>query len=649
MSRLLFVMGTTVSVEARAVLTIMTLANKHDVAVKEQDVADLLLWGLRRAIFPSLEGVFDEQRWKDLENDLWQSVQVGNKEAIHLSQVWQRVSRLLDDTKSESRIMQAAEKALGGERGDTLEPPAVLPADALPVTLPVDAKDFFGATPSAPLLDDDDFMEVLPPPDNPLLDASMLSAEGREGTSKKGAQGNAPDALRDLQSQNEEQKRQLTRLAQQVKTTINSQRNVLKDLYQKYKTQFASKEAGVADTATQTVGPEQKWQGIIRDALVEGEFTGPLPACLLNVYPVQSSHTPQGQSVREWRSLDWKLLRELQKAVMEYGLNNPCVQNLIDVIFSQNVLTPFDVESLVSFILTPTQKLVFKDDWRKRVDLALIHNIDLRDDDPLRTATANMMLGQGEFANPNVQARLPARVLQQSQSLAAAALKTLPQLGNPVPPYAKIVQGPNEPFATYLDRLRAAIEKSPNLTPDARAAVGMDLAVQNANPVCRRILATLPRTAGLTEMIEACNRADLLMEQDKAYIYAKAYADALAVALKPLMAQPRQSARQRLGVCFLCGMKGHFRNTCPNNNAKKNVQPNRLSVMCNRCQKNGHLAKDCRSKYHKNGHLLTGQGDRKASALLEGAMTTNRSNLPWTPNNLGAWTGLLEPREGVLE
>ena len=287
--------------------------------------------------------------------------------------------------------------------------------------------------------------------------------------------------------------------------------------------------------------------------MIDGEFIGPLRAYPVSAYPVISSRNSQGQVVKKWHNFDWKLLRELQKAVMEYGLSNPFVQNLIDVIFSQMILTPFDTGSIVSLVLTPTQRLLFKDDWKKRVDITLLNNTDLQPDDPLRTATANMLLGQGEFANPQVQARLSGRVLQQSQALAAAALKAVPQIGKLNPPYAKIVQSPQEPFVSFLDRLQSAIEKSPNLTPEARSAVGLDLAVQNANPVCKLILSTLLRTAGLVDMTEACNRADLLVKQDKADIHAKAQATALAMALKPLVAAPTGGNRLRLGICFLCG------------------------------------------------------------------------------------------------
>lgn len=69
--------------------------------------------------------------------------------------------------------------------------------------------------------------------------------------------------------------------------------------------------------------------------------------------------------------------------------------------------------------------------------------------------------------------------------------------------------------------------------------------------------------AGLLEMIEACSRTDLLVEQDKAAVHAKAQASAFAAALKPLL-QAQKNPRQRLGVCFLCGQRGHFRDRCRN-------------------------------------------------------------------------------------
>lgn len=69
------------------------------------------------------------------------------------------------------------------------------------------------------------------------------------------------------------------------------------------------------------------------------------------------------------------------------------------------------------------------------------------------------------------------------------------------------------------------------MSPDVKTALGMQLAVENANPTCKRILQTLPRTATLGDMVEVCSGVGT-SEEKAIYL-----AEAMAVALKPLVQQ----------------------------------------------------------------------------------------------------------------
>lgn len=95
--------------------------------------------------------------------------------------------------------------------------------------------------------------------------------------------------------------------------------------------------------------PARWWQGIIWEALIEGEF-------IPQVFPVIAALGNPNQ--HQWVGLDWKLVREGQKAVMQYGLTNPYVQTFLDHIFTSGLMTPFDCRKLAEIFLKPTQRLL---------------------------------------------------------------------------------------------------------------------------------------------------------------------------------------------------------------------------------------------------------------------------------------------------
>lgn len=75
------------------------------------------------------------------------------------------------------------------------------------------------------------------------------------------------------------------------------------------------------------------------------------------------------------------------------------------------------------------------------------------------------------------------------------------------------------------------------------------------------------------------------------------------------------SPGQNIGLskaCFSCGPEGHFMSACPQkaagsslpNSASSAVSANLPRSLCPRCQRGYHWARDCRSKFHRNGTPL---------------------------------------------
>ncbi|OPJ69278.1 hypothetical protein AV530_012370 [Patagioenas fasciata monilis] len=257
----------------------------------------------------------------------------------------------------------------------------------------------------------------------------------------------------------------------------------------------------------------QRWQGVIRDTTIERIM---LPGSITAI-PVHIDNRGQ----RQWSPFDWKKVKQLQSAVMQYSMDNKHVMQLINSFFKGQVLTPTDIRALMELLLPPTGYLLFLDKWQRKVELAVLENVHLPADDPLQLASMDQLLGRRQYADGAAQAALHPRILQQTQVLALAAVKELSNIGNPVPPYSTIKQDPGEPYVKFVDHLKEAIDASPNLTSEAKAAVGKVLAMMNANTQCQQILADLGKTASLAEMVEACTQFILegLMPQ-RAYQHA---------------------------------------------------------------------------------------------------------------------------------
>ncbi|XP_030437834.1 endogenous retrovirus group K member 7 Gag polyprotein-like [Gopherus evgoodei] len=554
-------MGSALSAEEKTVHDfLLCTAEKQGEKIPSDALSQLLKWRQRRGFFITPSTVLDTAVWERVGSELWESVSHGDKEAPSLSQIWRKTKRVVETLAAEAEVQAAVNNIFQRKE----EPPCVLP---------VGAREFFGGeeaviplAPSAPEVD---------PSTVPLPQDSDESLEKMEAIN-----AGTVEFQEEIRRQGCQLQEMLNKLSQMVGEDHPPQSRTLKTLHEMsepglsnfqraYKTKPPDKTPPSGDVVTpcrrygrwgcnvecterdnpfvgkprelghpfinkpptyssDDVGPGspdpvRRWHGLIKEAHIEGEF-------LPNAFPVITPD-PNNPARRQWAPLDWKLVREAQKSIMSYGMNNPYVQSLIEQVFIGQAMCPYDSLKFADMLLTPTQRLLWKDNWSKRVEMALIRNIDLSEDNLLRYATQDMLMGTGVYADPQRQARLDPQILQQSQGLALAAFKDVPHMGKPIPPYAKIVQDPSEPYSTFLDRLREAIDRSPNLTAEAKTAVGLDLATQNANAVCRHILATLPKTASLTEMVEACNRASIYKETDKAEIHAKAHALALAVAL----------------------------------------------------------------------------------------------------------------------
>ncbi|XP_054243074.1 endogenous retrovirus group K member 113 Gag polyprotein-like [Indicator indicator] len=374
--------------------------------------------------------------------------------------------------------------------------------------------------------------------------------------------------------------------------------------------------------------PARFWQLVRQKAATEGDWdlverlevphtiTIPAQTCsLMNVSddsnerePMVEKAAPGTDQQDNHQVLGWKVVQDLRSTVVKYGVNSSETMQLLRVI-DTDLLCPFDIKHIAQVIFQPVQFSVFESNWKKLAEKAAIQNMQRAQGNPLLGVGVDALMGMGAvFSNPNTQAHWHPLILEQSQRIGMTAIRKTMEIASPCPCYTVIKQGPREPFLQFVEKISAAIEKQVD-DEGLRQILCRQLAKDNANEDCQKIIDALPGEPSIADMVTACSKVgttDFKMAS-------------LAAALRSK--GPKK--------CFNCGKEGHLRANCQNGKAQ--LGANLGSFLCNRCGKSGHFAKQCRSKFHANGQPIQGNGKKNARRRV---MTRVPHNLAAAPPDL---------------
>ncbi|XP_066847083.1 uncharacterized protein [Anser cygnoides] len=153
------------------------------------------------------------------------------------------------------------------------------------------------------------------------------------------------------------------------------------------------------------------WAKIAGEALREGDVGAATE--LVGAFPVvYSPPDAQGQITVTMTNLDWKILTQLRATVNESGIRGEPTKQMLDYLWSTNVLLPGDIRNIMKLILTQHQILLFNAHWHSACQEAVA--VQRQPGDPLYGVTLDELLGVGESITQGLQA-------SQSQVFAALA------------------------------------------------------------------------------------------------------------------------------------------------------------------------------------------------------------------------------------
>ncbi|XP_048716239.2 uncharacterized protein LOC125641000 isoform X2 [Caretta caretta] len=109
-------------------------------------------------------------------------------------------------------------------------------------------------------------------------------------------------------------------------------------------------------------------QQMVHAAKARSDLTAEELADLVSVCPVTWQNDDQGNPVGTWTTLSYSVVREVRKAIREFGLTSTFVRGLVEGMGTGYSLIPEDWKTLLRMMLSPSQYVIWLSEYRQMAE-----------------------------------------------------------------------------------------------------------------------------------------------------------------------------------------------------------------------------------------------------------------------------------------